>query len=280
MLLAARRLRQNLSTDVGVEGPYQWGTVASITAGSSGVPATLGIYLDSASSVSGAVITTGIPFLLGYYPTVGDVVLIARMSGAARTQRVVLGTMETLLNGIDSAGEGFFSSILLNGFLTLATTQSVAKTISFPVIREAETLAVQPQTVFPDLSAISRTISSLTPGVMLGLGGSVTLTPQVTGRVNIRFAWNISNNTSGDTTWTQVRWGTGTAPSFGGGIVGSTAPITRITGFTLGTYTYVGSIEWEVTGLTLGTAYWFDLQGWVNGGSGTWNMITGKVQEY
>jgi hypothetical protein len=101
MTLAARRLRQNLSVDIGVTGPLQWGTIASV---STGTPSTVGVYLDSASGQPGAAITTGIPFLNGYDPTVGDVVLIMRMSGAARTQRIVLGTLEAGLNGQTSGG--------------------------------------------------------------------------------------------------------------------------------------------------------------------------------
>jgi len=102
MMSAARSLRQNLRVDVGVEGPYQWGTIASVSSGS---PSTVGVYLDTASGQAGSpVAITGIPYLNGYYPTVGDVVLVARMSGAARTQRVVLGPLGTGLQGINQAG--------------------------------------------------------------------------------------------------------------------------------------------------------------------------------
>jgi hypothetical protein len=90
MMSAARSLRQNLKVDAGIEGPYQWGTVASITVGT---PSTLGVYLDSASGSPLAAISAGIPYLSTYSPTVGDVVLIARMGGSARTQRVVLGRL-------------------------------------------------------------------------------------------------------------------------------------------------------------------------------------------
>lgn len=92
ILSAARSLRQNLRVDAGIEGPYQWGTIASITVGT---PSTLGVYLDSASGSPLATISIGIPFLNTYSPTVGDVVLIARMGGSARTQRVVLGRLST-----------------------------------------------------------------------------------------------------------------------------------------------------------------------------------------
>jgi hypothetical protein len=90
MISAVRSLRQNLRVDPGMEGPYQWGTIASIT---TGTPSTLGVYLDSASGSPLATISLGIPYLSTYVPTVGDVVLIARMGGSARTQRVVLGRL-------------------------------------------------------------------------------------------------------------------------------------------------------------------------------------------
>jgi hypothetical protein len=98
----ARQLKQNLRTDWGVEGPFQWGTVASVTPGNATTLGVCGVYLDNSSTGTGAVITSGIPYLTAYAPKVGDVVLIARMAGAARTQRVILSVLSTVPGGIGS----------------------------------------------------------------------------------------------------------------------------------------------------------------------------------
>ena len=280
MIAATRAIKQNLQVDPGVSGPLQWGTIASVSTGTNFD--TAGVYLDSASGQPGAVITTGIPWINGYKPTVGDVVLILRMGGSARTQRVILGPLEKLIHGITEAGTLDILSILLNNFLTIQTAQAVAQTINFPTIRETETLAVQPQLVVSRPSSTPQN-GALNQWQAMGLGGGMTITPQVTGRVKIRWSWNVSNGTSGDTTWTGGGYGTGTPP-----VVNATTGLGtqygpaggRMSGFTNGTYTYAGSFEDVITGLTLGTAYWFDLWSKVNGGTGTWSQIIGVIEEW
>lgn len=113
---SARALKQNLRTDMGVSGPWQWGTIASVTSGSPF--ATVGVYLDTASGQTGATVTTNIPFLIGYKPTVGDVVLIGRMSGSARTQRIVLGTLASFGQGFSQAGVVFTPEVNMSGVAT------------------------------------------------------------------------------------------------------------------------------------------------------------------
>lgn len=94
-----RQLTQNLRTNWGVEGPFQWGTIASVSIGSGSTLSTVGVYLDNSSTGTGAVITAGLPFVSSYVPVVGDTVLITRMAGPARTQRVVVGPVSRV-NGV------------------------------------------------------------------------------------------------------------------------------------------------------------------------------------
>lgn len=277
MMSAVRSLKQNLRTDPGVEGPLQWGTIASISTG--GSFDTAGVYLDSASGQPGASITLGIPWMNGYKPTVGDVVMILRMGGAARTQRVILGPLETTNHGMTQGGVLDAISILLNGFLTLSTAQAIAETLSFPTIREAETLAVQPQYTSPNISGSSFASASAT-FVMMGLGSSVSITPQVTGRVKVEWGWGIQNGTNGKTAFTQAYYGSGTAPVAGAAAAGTQIPGQKLCGFVTGTFTYAQEFTAVVTGLTLGTAYWFDLGGDMNGGTTTWNNFTITVTEF
>lgn len=103
LLSFSRSLKREMATNWGVEGPWQWGTIQAIhiSASAPGVAIdTVDVYLDNSSSGAGAAITTGLPFLSSYYPTVGDIVLIARMAGAARTQRIVVGSLNSSNLGI------------------------------------------------------------------------------------------------------------------------------------------------------------------------------------
>lgn len=116
-----RSLKQTLHVDPGVEGPLQWGTIASITTG--GSFDTAGVYLDTASGQPGATITTGIPWINGYQPTVGDVVLILRMGGPARTQRIILGPLETANQGMTQGGVENVTSLVSAGPITAPASQ-------------------------------------------------------------------------------------------------------------------------------------------------------------
>jgi hypothetical protein len=104
VLEISRSLSQNLKVDPGIHGPWQWGTIKAIHSGVSF--STLDVYLDNSSTGAGgaASVATGLPFINGYNPTVGDVVLIARMGGNARTQRVVLGPLEVESHGLTKGG--------------------------------------------------------------------------------------------------------------------------------------------------------------------------------
>jgi hypothetical protein len=114
--------------------------------------------------------------------------------------------------------------------------------------------------------------TSFTPQVMLGRGGTWTLTPKSTGRVRVRLAvsFNIPAGVEG---FLQIRYGTGTAPSQGatastsgssaGTLIGVTTPAA-------GGFQIITPMEVELTGLTLRTAYWFDLSiGEFSGGAAT-----------
>jgi len=106
--------------------------------------------------------------------------------------------------------------------------------------------------------------------VMMGLGvtGSPTvITPSFSGKVQVTVNGLMSQQTSGDMIFIQASFGTGVPPSNGaagsGTLIASPAEMTsasasEIRSFSLG--------PWIVTGLTVATAYWFDLQ--VRAGTG------------
>ena len=94
--------------------------------------------------------------------------------------------------------------------------------------------------------------------VMMGLGGTATVTPVYSGRVLVQFFGNLTNNSGTGIANTEMLYGTGTAPSNGTAQTG-----TRVgpsVGNSTGTQGAVPfSVGGIITGLSTGTAYWFDL---------------------
>lgn len=100
--------------------------------------------------------------------------------------------------------------------------------------------------------------TSLT-GVMMGLGSTCHITPSFSTRVKFEFYGQIINNTATDGALGQLSFGTGTAPANGAAATGTQFGNATLTGATASTG-YPFSIGGVQTGLTPGTAYWFDLK--------------------
>ena len=109
--------------------------------------------------------------------------------------------------------------------------------------------------------------TSSTTGVMMGLAGLIA--PVNSTRVVATFTGQILSTVSGDDCFAVLRYGTGTPPSNG------TAPSGTALTPGVGLFVAVANSHFPitltaaVTGLTLGTAYWFDLQLTNNSGTGT-----------
>jgi hypothetical protein len=113
--------------------------------------------------------------------------------------------------------------------------------------------------------------TSTTPGVMLGMGVTTCrFTPTYSTRVRFAFNGSINNTTSGQTTSINLRYGTGAGPTNGTPATG-TQPATTIA-VAIGSTNYIltGNLEAIVTGLTVGTTYWFDIAMFVSGGTGAY----------
>lgn len=97
-----------------------------------------------------------------------------------------------------------------------------------------------------------------TTGVMMGLNQLIT--PLITGKVMVIISGCMKNTTNTDGTQTQIRYGTGTAPTNGASLTGTTAGglvhYDNPAGLTIHVPVTVQAI---VSGLTIGTPYWFDL---------------------
>jgi hypothetical protein len=139
--------------------------------------------------------------------------------------------------------------------LTLNDQQSSAQTLNFPNIREAETVAVQPQYIYGSFGGLTGTANAT--GVMMGLAQLIT--PQVTGRLLILVQTHASTNTNGAGGLVSTRYGTGTAPVNGAALAGTQVGSSALYTEETSTFTRGQSQVGLVTGLTLGTTYWVDL---------------------
>lgn len=100
--------------------------------------------------------------------------------------------------------------------------------------------------------------TSSATGVMMGLGTTCKLTPVYSTRIRVEFMGSVENNTSGNTSSINIRYGTGTAPANGVALTGTALLNTVVAGGT-GPQEYPFSIGGIITGLTPGTAYWLDM---------------------
>lgn len=137
-----------------------------------------------------------------------------------------------------------------------ATEPAAAQTLTLPLIRQAETVAIKPQT-YTTLSTVKNpTGTADTAGKMMGLAGAIT--PSVTGNIRVTICGVVSN-TNGNGSKVEIRMGTGAAPAnagaLAGTVYGSQQAFTSLTGCLQAPF----SLSAIVTGLTLGTAYWIDV---------------------
>jgi hypothetical protein len=151
--------------------------------------------------------------------------------------------------------------------------------LSGGTITASGTCALALNTAITDQSPSNPTgTTSVTP-VMMGIGKdqagagahSCTITPVVSTRVRFSIDGTLTNSASGNATALRANFGTGIAPSNGVAQTG-----TQIGNLQLYTSSAANSdapahIEGVITGLTVGTAYWFDAA--VNVGAGTGAII-------
>lgn len=97
-----------------------------------------------------------------------------------------------------------------------------------------------------------------TTGVMMGLNQLIT--PLITGKIAITISGDIDNDTAGDGSKVQIRYGTGTAPTNGAALTGT------VTGGLVNYLNPAGdiirvpfSLNSIITGLTVDTQYWIDV---------------------
>lgn len=99
--------------------------------------------------------------------------------------------------------------------------------------------------------------TSSTTGVMMGLAG--TITPAKSGTVVFNASGAITNNTITRGSQVTLYYSTGTAPTNGAALTGTSSGAIVFHDVAAANLTVPFALNRVVTGLTVGTAYWFDL---------------------
>lgn len=118
-------------------------------------------------------------------------------------------------------------------------------------------------------------------GKMMGLAGSIT--PTNTGKVFIVISGTMTNSASSTGTNVRLRYGTGTAPTNGASLTGTVVGGTASEYFASGgggNYTPF-SVNAIVTGLSVSTAYWLDVQvSTIAGGTSSLTTVSISAHEF
>jgi hypothetical protein len=121
-----------------------------------------------------------------------------------------------------------------------------------------------------------------TTELMMGLGLTITYTPSSTGNIIFYFAGTGTNTVAGDGFTLDLYYGTGTAPSNGNAVAGTLFTLAIMGSDYIGSGSKLISFSQTIplTGLTIGTAYWFDagLKA-VTGGTASISNIGAQIVE-
>jgi hypothetical protein len=142
---------------------------------------------------------------------------------------------------------------------TMSLLQSGLQTLQWPAIIQTETLAIKPS--FTQTDPADPTGTPNGGATMMGM--AVSFTPKVTGRVMIIATGNMANNGAGNGASLTGSYGTGTAPTNGAAFTGTAFGRNRQITATNAGAKHPFTASGIITGLTVNTAYWFDLALWV-----------------
>jgi hypothetical protein len=110
------------------------------------------------------------------------------------------------------------------------------------------------------------------------MGSTFTITPTATGRVLFHIQGQVVQSTAGAYSNIQLRYGTGTAPANAAAPTGTAG--TNLYTIAVGSIVASGfHISAVATGLTKGTAYWFDLVASASSGTTTLQNVNANAVE-
>jgi hypothetical protein len=176
-------------------------------------------------------------------PISGDIVLIQDSAASNAFKRTTVGALASAGSVASIAGNtGAFT---LTGGITNSTN--------------AIKLALNNATFQSNTTGLNPTGTVSLTDVMMGMGATCTLTPVYSTRVKVTFTGTL-NSTGGFATFAGFRFGTGVAPSNAAAVTGTQVAATMsIAGAGTSSQSAPFTISVIITGLTAGTAYWFDL---------------------
>lgn len=173
------------------------------------------------------------------------------------TNKIFLsGTSSSLADASDNTKriKWLLSGMTTGRVITIQANQSSSQKVGIPIIRENETFAMQPQTN----SKTNSTAQTTTSTTLVFAGNAITITPQITGRIHIHYVAQMSSNTAGDGCNIGIRQGTGTPPTAGQAVSGTTIGLdmTVDSGSTNANAEHI--VDYPITGLVVGTQVWFE----------------------
>lgn len=134
----------------------------------------------------------------------------------------------------------------------------------------------------PNIIHVHDTPAATTGSTTRIMGGlAIAFTPKFTGRVRFYLIAYVSNSVASDGVLIQPAYGTGTAPAPGAAATGTTISAAKTaTSPIAGSFVDLSFITF-ITGLTINTQYWFDIQGAVvTGGTATLQDFEVVIEEY
>jgi hypothetical protein len=113
--------------------------------------------------------------------------------------------------------------------------------------------------------------TATTPGVMVGL--AYTITPVRSGKVFVSICGTLLNNAATGGALVRIHYGTGTAPANGATLAGTAIGAYGNSTSAGVSYRLPFTVTAVITGLTLNTAIWFDLEQGTGGSGGTASIL-------
>jgi hypothetical protein len=216
--------------------PVVTGTVISSTAFNA-LTADLATGLSTAITKDGQTTTTvRVPFAQGISSTL-----------------VTDATSATTGSIITAGGISCQKALWVGGAATLATPLAPAS-------------GGKPSNRYTNFTAMTAFNSTTGSNLMSGFGALAgankwTLTPATTGNVRVRLTGTFQENTGGTGSATAgICYGTGAAPAAGAAKTGTQGNANNYLNYGVAVNNAIPlAIEFEATGLTLSTAYWFDV---------------------
>jgi hypothetical protein len=191
----------------------------------------------------------------------------APVAGTTSTTAVMAGLGQI----VDTAG-------VTNGSMTVTDANAVASWLNCTVTGASFTAGTTITAVSPGVGyTTSNNWTGSTGNVSLTVYAGITFTPKVTGKVLVRLASTAGTATTVATTSVRGQYGTGASPINGAAGTGTAFPQGTLTVRSqvaaAGTYAFFEVIG-TLTGLVVGTAYWFDVEFFTSAGADQSNLGT------